>query len=119
MRWLRGRGPARRRRGGGSRKGTPRAMGPEPAGVGGRGGGGGGAPAPRGRPPRASPGPTPPPPLGGGRHIRPLIDALAEAEGAVPALPVADTLKRTADGMVTETAAREGLVRAQTPQAFR
>jgi 2-C-methyl-D-erythritol 4-phosphate cytidylyltransferase/2-C-methyl-D-erythritol 2,4-cyclodiphosphate synthase len=53
-------------------------------------------------------------------HIAPLIAALAAAEGAVPALPVADTLKRrdSVSGMVV-TAPREGLWRAQTPQAFR
>lgn len=51
-------------------------------------------------------------------HICALLEALIEADGAVPALPVADTLKRDAgDGL--ETASREGLWRAQTPQAFR
>ena len=35
-----------------------------------------------------------------------------------PAVPVADTLKRGADGCITETVARIGLFRAQTPQAF-
>jgi 2-C-methyl-D-erythritol 4-phosphate cytidylyltransferase/2-C-methyl-D-erythritol 2,4-cyclodiphosphate synthase len=45
--------------------------------------------------------------------------AAAETGGALPALPVADTLKRTgADGAV-HTTPREGLWRAQTPQAFR
>jgi 2-C-methyl-D-erythritol 4-phosphate cytidylyltransferase/2-C-methyl-D-erythritol 2,4-cyclodiphosphate synthase len=45
--------------------------------------------------------------------------AAAESDGALPALPVADTLKRTsADGAVSTTP-REGLWRAQTPQAFR
>lgn len=38
---------------------------------------------------------------------------------AVPALPVADTLKRADEyGIVLSTVAREGLWRAQTPQAF-
>jgi 2-C-methyl-D-erythritol 4-phosphate cytidylyltransferase len=36
----------------------------------------------------------------------------------VPALAVPDTLKRVRDGVVVETVAREGLVAAQTPQAF-
>ena len=59
---------------------------------------------------------------------RPLVDdALVERllgplgegfDGAVPVLPVADTLKRIRDGAVVETVAREGLVAAQTPQAF-
>jgi 2-C-methyl-D-erythritol 4-phosphate cytidylyltransferase len=40
-------------------------------------------------------------------------------DGAVPALPVADTLKRAAgDGTVLETVDRSGLYGAQTPQAF-
>jgi len=51
-------------------------------------------------------------------HVRRLLAALADADGAVPALPVADTLKRGAE-TVTETVSRDGLWRAQTPQAFR
>jgi 2-C-methyl-D-erythritol 4-phosphate cytidylyltransferase/2-C-methyl-D-erythritol 2,4-cyclodiphosphate synthase len=48
-----------------------------------------------------------------------LLDAIHNgAEGALPALPVADTLKRPTDGGV-QTIDREGLWRAQTPQAFR
>ena len=43
----------------------------------------------------------------------------AGADGAVPALPVADTLKRVAGGKVVETVSRDGLVGVQTPQAFR
>jgi 2-C-methyl-D-erythritol 4-phosphate cytidylyltransferase len=40
-------------------------------------------------------------------------------DGAVPALPVADTLKRAAeDGTVVETVDRSGLYAVQTPQAF-
>jgi 2-C-methyl-D-erythritol 4-phosphate cytidylyltransferase len=40
-------------------------------------------------------------------------------DGAVPALPVADTLKRAAeDGSVVETVDRAGLHAVQTPQAF-
>jgi 2-C-methyl-D-erythritol 4-phosphate cytidylyltransferase/2-C-methyl-D-erythritol 2,4-cyclodiphosphate synthase len=51
-------------------------------------------------------------------HVRGLLPALAPADGAVPALPVADTLKRL-HGVATETVSRDGLWRAQTPQAFR
>ena len=51
--------------------------------------------------------------------ITALIAALAEAEGAIPAVPVADTLKRAAAGRITGTVPREGLFRAQTPQGFR
>ncbi len=40
------------------------------------------------------------------------------AEGAIPVLPVTDTLKRTAGGMVRSTEDRDGLVLVQTPQAF-
>ena len=48
-----------------------------------------------------------------------LIGPLREGfDGAVPVLPVADTLKRVQDGVVAETVDREGLVTAQTPQAF-
>jgi 2-C-methyl-D-erythritol 4-phosphate cytidylyltransferase len=39
-------------------------------------------------------------------------------EGAVPALPLADTIKRVRDGQVVETLPREELAAAQTPQAF-
>jgi 2-C-methyl-D-erythritol 4-phosphate cytidylyltransferase/2-C-methyl-D-erythritol 2,4-cyclodiphosphate synthase len=53
-----------------------------------------------------------------GAHVARLLTALAEADGAVPALPVADTLKR-GQGSIGETVSREGLWRAQTPQAFR
>src|SRR5712672_767043 len=41
------------------------------------------------------------------------------ADGAVPALPVTDTVKRVRDDRVVETVPREGLVGVQTPQAFR
>ncbi len=52
-------------------------------------------------------------------HIRDLLAALAQADGAVPALPVADTLKRRAEDAAVTTVSREHLWRAQTPQAFR
>jgi len=48
-----------------------------------------------------------------------VIDALASSPAAVPALPVADTLKQGADGRVLATVPRSGLFRAQTPQGFR
>lgn len=48
-----------------------------------------------------------------------LLAALEHTAGAIPALPVADTLKRVVEGMITATVPREGLYRAQTPQAFR
>jgi 2-C-methyl-D-erythritol 4-phosphate cytidylyltransferase len=48
-----------------------------------------------------------------------LLHALGEGvAGAVPALPVTDTIKRVRDGLVSETLARDELVAVQTPQAF-
>lgn len=47
------------------------------------------------------------------------IAALATHPGALVAVPLADTLKRGADGQVTATVDRTALWRAQTPQAFR
>src|SRR5205085_8206438 len=51
-------------------------------------------------------------------HVGRLLAALDLADGAVPALPVSDTLKR-GESLIDETVSREGLWRAQTPQAFR
>jgi 2-C-methyl-D-erythritol 4-phosphate cytidylyltransferase/2-C-methyl-D-erythritol 2,4-cyclodiphosphate synthase len=48
-----------------------------------------------------------------------LLAALQRAPGAIPALAVADTLKRGEAGRITATVPRDGLFRAQTPQAFR
>jgi 2-C-methyl-D-erythritol 4-phosphate cytidylyltransferase/2-C-methyl-D-erythritol 2,4-cyclodiphosphate synthase len=47
-----------------------------------------------------------------------LLAVLQSAAAAIPAQPVADTLKRAGNGLVTETIPRAGLFRAQTPQAF-
>ena len=48
-----------------------------------------------------------------------LIEALGEGyDGAVPALPVADTIKRVDGDLVVETLDRSELVTVQTPQAF-
>ena len=47
------------------------------------------------------------------------LSAAARAGGAIAAIPVADTLKRVADGAISATVARAGLWQAQTPQAFR
>ena len=51
--------------------------------------------------------------------IERLLSALADAEGALPVLPVTDSLRRGADGRMDGVVEREGLWRAQTPQAFR
>jgi len=53
------------------------------------------------------------------RTIPDLLAALDNAVGAIPAVPVADTLKRAVRGTILETVPRDGLFRAQTPQAFR
>ncbi len=48
-----------------------------------------------------------------------LLAALRTHDGAIPAIPVADTLKRVRSGRIVATVPRDGLFRAQTPQAFR
>jgi 2-C-methyl-D-erythritol 4-phosphate cytidylyltransferase len=48
-----------------------------------------------------------------------LLEALSEGfDGAVPGLPVADTVKRVRGDTVAETLPRDELVAVQTPQAF-
>ena len=48
-----------------------------------------------------------------------LIAALGDGcDGAVPVLPVTDTVKRVRDGVVDATLHRDELVTVQTPQAF-
>ena len=51
-------------------------------------------------------------------HVAALLAALEDADGALPALPVSDTMKRL-EGAGARTVSRDGLWRAQTPQAFR
>ncbi|PZW51057.1 2-C-methyl-D-erythritol 2,4-cyclodiphosphate synthase [Humitalea rosea] len=51
--------------------------------------------------------------------IAALVAALAEHPGAIPALAVAETLKRGESGLIAATVPRDKLFRAQTPQAFR
>jgi 2-C-methyl-D-erythritol 4-phosphate cytidylyltransferase/2-C-methyl-D-erythritol 2,4-cyclodiphosphate synthase len=48
-----------------------------------------------------------------------LIDALEREPGAVPTLPVVDTLVKAEAGALGDTVSRDGLARVQTPQAFR
>jgi 2-C-methyl-D-erythritol 4-phosphate cytidylyltransferase/2-C-methyl-D-erythritol 2,4-cyclodiphosphate synthase len=48
-----------------------------------------------------------------------LLAALERHDGAVPVLPVADTLVSEEDGRLGAVAPREALRRVQTPQAFR
>ena len=48
-----------------------------------------------------------------------VIHAARAGTGAVPCLPIVDTLKQTEDGVtVVRTVPRDGLWRAQTPQGF-
>ena len=58
-------------------------------------------------------------PLLGAAIIRRLLEALAHADGALPVLPVTDSLRRATDGRLSGGVDRENLWRAQTPQAFR
>jgi 2-C-methyl-D-erythritol 4-phosphate cytidylyltransferase len=49
-----------------------------------------------------------------------VIDAIDDhVDGAIPVVPIADTVKRVQSGRVVGTESREGLALAQTPQAFR
>jgi 2-C-methyl-D-erythritol 4-phosphate cytidylyltransferase len=57
-------------------------------------------------------------PFASAKLIDRLLEALATHPGAVPALPVTDTVKRVSDGRVTETLDRSELRAVQTPQAF-
>lgn len=54
---------------------------------------------------------------------QPVIDrvlgALGDHAGAIPALPVVDTIARAKDGMLTGQEDRTALARVQTPQGFR
>ena len=58
-------------------------------------------------------------PLVSDEVVERVLGPLGEGyDGVVPGLPVPDTLKRVEGGRVLETLARDGLVGAQTPQAF-
>ena len=48
-----------------------------------------------------------------------VLAALEDADGALPTLPVADSLRRATDGVMAGAVDREALWRAQTPQGFR
>lgn len=59
-------------------------------------------------------------PLASPELFRAVVDAVvAGADGAIPGIPVADTVKRVAGATVVETLERSDLVAVQTPQAFR
>lgn len=53
------------------------------------------------------------------RVVERLLSALADQDGAVPVLPVSDSLARGANGLRAGAVERAGLYRVQTPQAFR
>ncbi len=53
------------------------------------------------------------------RLIDRLLEALKEAEGAVPVLPPSDSLAEVDDGFILGFLPRERVLRVQTPQAFR
>jgi 2-C-methyl-D-erythritol 4-phosphate cytidylyltransferase len=58
-------------------------------------------------------------PLAPSQLVDDVVQEVARgAEGVVPALPVADTIKRVEDGRVVETLRRDGLYAVQTPQGF-
>jgi 2-C-methyl-D-erythritol 4-phosphate cytidylyltransferase len=59
-------------------------------------------------------------PLASSSLFAAVVDAVRAGgvDGAIPVLPVADTLKRVTGGTVQSTVDREGLVAVQTPQAF-
>ena len=58
-------------------------------------------------------------PFLGAATITSVLKALDDADGAIPALPVTDTLKSGALDAAIVTKSRDDLWRAQTPQAFR
>ncbi len=58
-------------------------------------------------------------PFVSGEIIDRVLAGLDSQAGVIPAVPVADTLKRVEDGSVSGTVDRSGLWRAQTPQGFR
>ena len=59
-------------------------------------------------------------PLASRELFRAVVEAVfAGADGAIPGIAVADTVKRVRNGRVVETLDRSELVAVQTPQAFR
>ena len=58
-------------------------------------------------------------PFAGRGVVSRVLAALEATPGAIPALPVGDTLKRGREGLCAGTVERRELWRAQTPQGFR
>lgn len=50
--------------------------------------------------------------------IRRVVERAAESGAAIPAMPIAETVKRVRDNRIVETLPRANLVTAQTPQGF-
>jgi 2-C-methyl-D-erythritol 4-phosphate cytidylyltransferase len=58
-------------------------------------------------------------PLAPSQLVDDVVQTVASGhEAVIPALPVADTVKRVEDGRVVETLRRDGLYAVQTPQGF-
>jgi 2-C-methyl-D-erythritol 4-phosphate cytidylyltransferase len=57
-------------------------------------------------------------PLATASLFQAVVGALDGFDGAIPVIPIVDTLKRVKEDEVVETVSRAGLVRVQTPQAF-
>jgi 2-C-methyl-D-erythritol 4-phosphate cytidylyltransferase len=58
-------------------------------------------------------------PLAGDAVFRAVVAAVEDADGAVPGVPVGDTVKQVEGSRVVATLPRDELVAVQTPQAFR
>ncbi len=58
-------------------------------------------------------------PFAGAALIDAVVRAAAQWGAAAPGVPVADTMRRAAGGVFTETVPREDLYAMQTPQGFR
>jgi 2-C-methyl-D-erythritol 4-phosphate cytidylyltransferase len=58
-------------------------------------------------------------PLLSARVVQSCLDALGDADAAIAAAPVTDTIKQCSDGRVERTLDRSRLWAVQTPQAFR
>jgi 2-C-methyl-D-erythritol 4-phosphate cytidylyltransferase len=58
-------------------------------------------------------------PFASAELVSAVLAALGDTDGAVPGVPVTDTIKRVQGGRVAETPDRSQLVAVQTPQAFR
>ncbi|MEQ8835110.1 MAG: 2-C-methyl-D-erythritol 4-phosphate cytidylyltransferase [Miltoncostaeaceae bacterium] len=59
-------------------------------------------------------------PLVSAEVVRRIVDGIGDADGAIAAAPVPDTIKAAgASGRIARTVSRDGLWAAQTPQAFR